>query len=269
MHPISRRNILRVAGGAVGATVVTGELLESSSAGPGRKIQARLSRGTYRPGEVMRLHVSALVHADLRIRVVDSSGAHWKRVAKAGHRQVWTAKARRNGAGVVSVHVLWPDGRRVRNRRYRDRVHYRIVGPVPLGAALIGMSAPSNEWAQRVGEVGPGLAARRIYADLAAGAGSQIGLVEEAHRAGMLPVISYKVGGDVAGAISGKYNAVADQAAAKLASYGLPTAVTFWHEPNPDMTGAEYVAASKQLLPVFRRGELRVGPILNGWLLDN
>jgi hypothetical protein len=85
----------------------------------------------------------------------------------------------------------------------------------------------------------------------------------------MLPVISYKVGGDVAGAVSGKYIAVAEQAATRLASYGLPTAVTFWHEPHGDMTAAEYVAASKQLLPIFRRGKLKVGPILNGWLLDN
>ena len=71
-----------------------------------------------------------------------------------------------------------------------------------------------------------GLAARRIFADLANGATSQIKLVEEAHAAGMLPVISYKVGGDVAGAVNGEFNAVAEQAAAKLASYGRPTAVS-------------------------------------------
>jgi hypothetical protein len=35
------------------------------------------------------------------------------------------------------------------------------------------------------------------------------------------------------------------------------------------MTGKQCVAASKQLLPAFRRGRLKVGPILNGWLLDN
>jgi hypothetical protein len=131
------------------------------------------------------------------------------------------------------------------------------------------MSAPSSAWDQRVAEVGPGLAARRIFADLSAGSTSQIRLVEEAHAAGLLPVISYKVGGDIAGAVNGAYNSVADQAAARLASYGLPTAVTFWHEPNPDITAAQYVAASKQLLPIFKRGQLKVGPILNGWLLDN
>jgi hypothetical protein len=71
------------------------------------------------------------------------------------------------------------------------------------------------------------------------------------------------------GAVAGNYNAVAEQAAAKLASYGLPTAVTFWHEPRNDMTTAQYVAASKQILPAFKRDQLRVGPLLNGFLLDN
>jgi hypothetical protein len=131
------------------------------------------------------------------------------------------------------------------------------------------MSAPAQLWNQRVVEVGAGLTARRIFADLADGATSQIRLVEEAHAAGMLPVISYKVGGDVQGAMSGSFNRVAEQAAARLASYNLPTAVTFWHEPYGDLTGEQHAAASRQLLPIFKRGELRVGPLLNGWLLDN
>jgi hypothetical protein len=146
------------------------------------------------------------------------------------------------------------------------------LGPRPVlrsGTKLIGMSAPTSEWDQRVREVGAGLGARRIFADLANGATSQIQLVEQAHAAGMLPVISYKVGGDIAGAAAGKYNAVAAQAAARLASYDKATAVTFWHEPYGDMTPAQYVAASKQLLPNLRQGKLRTGPILNGWLLDN
>ena len=137
------------------------------------------------------------------------------------------------------------------------------------GTTLIGMSSPASLWAERVKAVGPGLAARRIFADLGSGASSQIRLVEQALAAGMLPVISYKVGGDATGAASGRFNAVAAQAAAKLASYDRPIAVTFWHEPHGDMTPATYVAASKQLLPVFKRGKLKVGPILNGWLLDN
>jgi hypothetical protein len=133
---------------------------------------------------------------------------------------------------------------------------------------LIGMSAPARVWSQRVQQVGPGLGARRIFADLGDGPTSQLKLVEQAHAAGLLPVISYKVGGDIAGAMRGKYNAVAEQAAARLASYGKPTAVTFWHEPYPDLTPAQYAAASQQLLPILRRGRIKVGPILNGWLLD-
>jgi hypothetical protein len=143
-----------------------------------------------------------------------------------------------------------------------------IESGLAAGTPLIGMSSPASVWDQRAREVGPGLAARRIFADLASGATSQVRLVEQAHAAGMLPVISYKVGGDVDGAARGRFNAVAEQAAARLASYGLPTAVTFWHEPHGDLTAAQYAAASKQLLPIFKRGELRVGPILNGWLLD-
>ncbi len=141
--------------------------------------------------------------------------------------------------------------------------------PVGTGTALIGMSAPVSVWDAKVAAVGAGLGARRIFADLASGASSQLRTVERAHADGMLPVISYKVGGDVAGAVAGSWNAVAEQAATQLASFGLPTAVTFWHEPNGDLTPADYVAASKQILPAFKRDALRVGPILNGWLLDN
>ena len=144
-----------------------------------------------------------------------------------------------------------------------------MATPTPAPKTLVGMSAPADAWDARLSAVGAGVAARRIYADLAAGYLSQIKTVERAHADGMMPVISYKVGGDVAGAVNGAYNAVAEQAAAKLASYGRPTAVSFWHEPNTDLSPADHVAASKQILPYFKRGELRVGPILNGFLLDN
>jgi hypothetical protein len=140
---------------------------------------------------------------------------------------------------------------------------------IASGTTLIGMSAPATVWASRVKEVSPGLGARRIFADLANGPASQIKLVEQAHAAGMLPVISYKVGNDAAGAAAGRFDEVAKQAAAKLASYGRSTAVTFWHEPDGDVDGELYAAASQRLLPIFKRGRLRVGPILNGWLLDN
>jgi hypothetical protein len=279
MNPISRRDTLRIAGGTIATAGVAGGTLLgpgtlSTSAAPGpKKVRAKLNRTMFSPGQRMVLRISEDLQPGRRIRVVDSTGTKWKRISKTNRRQVWAAHSGRSGVtGRVEVRVLWPDGRKVANKRYRDAVTYRVVqgSGVPLAdGALIGMSSPADLWATRVSEVGGGLAARRIFADLASGSSSQLKLVEEAHDDGMLPVISYKVGGDVAGAISGKFNAVAADAAAKLASFGLPTAVTFWHEPYGDMTGAEYAAASRQLVPIFKRDELRVGPILNGWLLDN
>jgi hypothetical protein len=266
MQSLSRRNILRLAGGAAGASGILGSgLLTPAHASP--KVRIWLNHDVVRSGERLILHINESLKQNRRIRVKDSTGLTWKKVHKSRRSQVWTATAAAPGHGTVRVITTRADG-----RVFRDRVDYQVTAPVTATdttTTLIGMSAPADEWAERVAGVGAGLAARRIFADLADGASSQIRLVEEAHAAGMLPVISYKVGGDVAGAMAGKYNAVADQAAAKLASYGLPTAVTFWHEPRGDLSGAEYTAASKQILPNFKRGELRVGPILNGWLLDN
>jgi len=137
------------------------------------------------------------------------------------------------------------------------------------GTTLIGMSSPAAVWDSRARAVGAGLGARRIFADLANGPSSQIKLVEQAHAAGLLPVISYKVGNDATGAAAGRFDEAAERAAAKLASYDLCTAVTFWHEPYGDLDGELYTAASQRLLPIFKRGRIKVGPILNGWLLDN
>jgi len=136
---------------------------------------------------------------------------------------------------------------------------------------VIGMSAPASEWANRVAEVGTlGLKARRIFADLVNGAQHQGNLITDAVAAGMMPVVSYKVGGDIAGAIGGGFDAVAVQAAAYLDSFGVPMAVTIWHEPRGDagMTGDNFVAIQNRLAPKFKGvGQLKVGPIMNGFLL--
>ena len=280
MDPLSRRHTLRLTGGALataglagGALVGPGGLSGFAAEGP-PKVRIRLNhKGKYRPGQRMVLRLNEDLRRGRRIRIVDSSGRKWTRILKNHRRQVWVANAGRAGeSGTVRVFALFPDGSKVRDLRYRARAHYTVVGGdggIDLGSgALIGMSSPAGVWDQRVREVGGGLAARRIFADLGAGASNQMKLVKEAHAAGMMPVISYKVGGDVAGAVAGRHNAVAADAADELASFGLPTAVTFWHEPHGDMTPAEYAAASRQLVPIFQRGELRVGPLLNGWLLD-
>lgn len=271
VDPLSRRHLLRLAGGgAAGVAAATAVGGEAEAARRRPKVRARLDRVRYRPGQQMTLRIAEDLAPGRRIRVTDDSGAVWQRVTRSRDRQVWRATAARPGPATVKVRVLWPDGRAVAGRRYRDRVRYEVTGvTTSVGAApLIGMSAQPDVWAQRVAEVGPGLGARRIFADLAAGPQSRLELVRQTHADGMLPVVSYKVGGDVEGAINGAYDAAAQEAAARLAAFGLPTAVTFWHEPHQDMTTAQYVAASRRLLPFFKQGELRVGPLLNGFLLD-
>jgi hypothetical protein len=270
VHSVSRRNILRLAGGvaATGGVLGAGTLAPAHAAQ--RKVKARLNTSVVQSGDRLTLHISENLSQARKIRVKDSEGLVWKRRIRKPRYQVWTARTKKTGRGTVTVVTRRADG-----KVFRNKLDYHVTAAgsgstaVAAGAALIGMSSPADVWDTRVAEVGGGLAARRIFADLADGPTSQLKLVEEAHAAGMLPVISYKVGGDAAGAAAGKFNAVAEQAAAKLASYGKPTAVTFWHEPYGNLSGEQYAAASRQLLPIFKRGELRVGPILNGWLLDN
>jgi len=266
MNALSRRKMLGLVGGAAGVSSLLGGSVLAPAHGSSAKVRIRLNRDIVESGERLTLHIVEHLEQGRRIRVTDGTGLQWKQLSKSRRSQVWTAKTSTPGTGTVHVVTTRADG-----RVFRDKVGYRVTagGVTAGGRVLIGMSAPAQLWNQRVAEVGAGLTARRIFADLADGATSQLRLVEEAHAAGMLPVISYKARGDVARAMSGAYNAVAEQAAARLASYNLPTAVTFWHEPYGDMTGAQYAAASRQLLPIFKRGELRVGPLLNGWLLDN
>jgi hypothetical protein len=130
------------------------------------------------------------------------------------------------------------------------------------------MSAPADQWGARLAEVGSGVKARRIYADLASGGLDQKNLIDQAFKAGMMPVISYKIGHDVSGALAGKFDAAAKQAAAMIASYNLPATVSIWHEPQGDISPADFVAVQKRLIPLFQVGKIKAGGILNGWLLD-
>lgn len=131
------------------------------------------------------------------------------------------------------------------------------------------MSAPANLWSQRLSEVGRcGLEARRIFGDLTSSGDDKMSTIREAIANGMMPVVSYKVP-SVATAGQGGYDAWAQRAAGLLDALDVPIAVTIWHEPNGDMTGAQFVAMHERLIPIFKRGQLTVGPILNGFLLDN
>jgi hypothetical protein len=83
----------------------------------------------------------------------------------------------------------------------------------------------------------------------------------------MMPVVSYKVPNvDTAG--TGGYDAWVATAKKNLESFGKKTVVAVHHEPHGDMTPAQYVKMNERMLPLFRSPLLKVGPILNGWLLD-
>jgi hypothetical protein len=256
-------------GGAVGAAVVAGGatgMLSPASAATAKKAALHLDKHHYVHGEHMRLTVRHESAKRGHVVISDSSGLHWHKRSDDGTRQVWTATAGRHGHAMIHCTLV---GANRAAAAHVGMLSYRVSRVAAPSTTHIGMSSPATVWSQRLAQVGAGVSARRIFADLCKGATDQMDLVEQAHAAGMVPVISYKVGGDGAGAATGKYNALAEQAAAKLDSYGLPTRVTYWHEPSPDISPAQYVAGSQQLLPIFKRGQLTVGPFLNGWLLDN
>ena len=261
-NTLSRRDALRLFGAGLGVAAVgstaTGMLAPAWAAGA--RVTATMDKTAYLRGEVMSLSITDDLVRRRSTTVTDSSGHSWAKVSDNGERQVWQATAAHRGAVVVTCTVT----RLSNSVSFTATTGYRVLN----GSTLIGMSSAASVWAQRVAEVGTGLAARRIFADLGAGALDQIDLVEQAHEAGFMPVISYKVGGNAAGAASGSFNAVAEKAAARLDSYGLPTTVTYWHEPHGDLSPAQFVAGNKQLLPAFQRGRVKVGPFLNGWLLD-
>ncbi|KRF04709.1 hypothetical protein ASG88_21105 [Nocardioides sp. Soil777] len=188
--------MLRLAGGIAGTTGVLGASHLAPAHAAQRKVKARLNSTVVQSGDRLILHIAENLSQARKIRVRDSDGLVWKRRIRKPRYQVWTAKAKKPGQGTVTVVTRRADGKVLRNK-LDYQVTSAATGSSPVtGSALIGMSAMPGAWDQKVAEVGPGLSARRIFADLANGASSQMKMVEEAHAAGMLPVISYKVGGD-------------------------------------------------------------------------
>lgn len=125
---------------------------------------------------------------------------------------------------------------------------------------MCGMSAPAPVWSARLSDVGAsGVTARRIFASFTSTGRDQADLIEAAVDAGMMPIVSYK-----------GTPTTANVAAVRsyLNSLGVPVTATWWHEPHGDMTPAEFRSGSQVFLAV-KSPTIKVGPILNGWLLDN
>lgn len=138
----------------------------------------------------------------------------------------------------------------------------------PMEQKLIGMSAPADLWAKRVRQVGSeGLTARRIFASLGPSGGTQMSLIRQALADGMMPVVSYKVP-SVRTMIAGGYDAGLARLRRQLTSLHRNVTATFWHEPNGDMSPADFRAASQRFFDLVDAPTIAIGPILNGFLLD-
>jgi hypothetical protein len=146
-------------------------------------------------------------------------------------------------------------------------VSYTVSSPLPAGKVL-GMSAPANLWAQRISEVGAnGIRARRIFCDPMTSDGrAQASVIQQAADDGMIPVVSYKFT-SIASAIAGSYDAWCTATANFLQSLGVPVRAVLHHEPRGDMTPAQFVAMQERLAPLMKRPLVKVGPLLNGFLL--
>lgn len=126
-----------------------------------------------------------------------------------------------------------------------------------------GMSA--QDWATRWNEVdGAGrVTLRRIYADLGAGANDNRTLIEATIADGLTPLISYK------GLPTATNEARAQTTAATLQSYGVPVAVTWFHEPTDNLTAAVWQQGNNLFGPIFAaKSNISFGPIFNGFHLD-
>jgi hypothetical protein len=141
--------------------------------------------------------------------------------------------------------------------------------PVVTSKVIVGMSAPASDWNTRLAEVGRcGVESRRIFADLTSTGRDQSTLIEQALNAGMTPVVSYKVP-SVTTLNANGYDSWLAALNTYLGGFNKPITVTFWHEPHGDMTPAQFRDGSQQFLDSLTDSDLLLGPLLNGWLLDN
>jgi hypothetical protein len=130
--------------------------------------------------------------------------------------------------------------------------------------AMLGMSAPSNLWAQRVKEVGPGLQARRVFVNSFTGS---LSVAAQACNAGMYPVVSFKTGSySWSQVAAGKADAELRSMAAKLAALPCNVFVAIAHEPDGDGTPADWSSMQVHALPLLGPDPgVKVGVIGNGW----
>lgn len=137
--------------------------------------------------------------------------------------------------------------------------------------ALLGMSAPNNLWKQRLSEVGPGLEARRIFF---VGFTANLALATTACNDGMVPILSFKESPYTPAQVAaGAADSQLISLHARLVALPCAVYVTIHHEPNGDMTAAQYSAMLIHALPILGGSmtdpEVQVGAIGNGFWFNS
>jgi hypothetical protein len=134
MNSISRRSVVRLAGGVTGVSGVLGAgLLSPAAAAPGLPIGLDSSVVDLDDFETLILRVAVDPREVRRLWVLDTTGVVWTRQPDAGYgRQVWTAVPSQPGWGHVVVAVTGLDD----EYRYVG-LDFQVIG-TPTAAPVVG-----------------------------------------------------------------------------------------------------------------------------------
>lgn len=137
--------------------------------------------------------------------------------------------------------------------------------PTSVDHVLIGMSAPRDQWDQRLSEVGS-VDSRRIFSTLS----SPDWAISTAHSeaaAGRMSILSFKVpNNDWVGTAQGAYDPQLQDLTSRLDAVDGKVFVTLHHEPMGDGSPSDYAAMLSHALPILSAPDnVDAGPIVNGF----
>lgn len=143
----------------------------------------------------------------------------------------------------------------------------------PARSMQIGLSTAASNWTTEFNRLNAhgGITVRRIFISQLSQSGNQsTSLITDALAHGLTPWVSFKPPTvDNPAQYTSWVDTTANQWEALAVQYGTDIYGTIWHEPQGDMTAAQYVAMQDALAPHLARPHVKVAPILTSWQLDN